>query len=382
MKTVGRGQLVVGGPLPFSIFDEDNNLLLAKGLILRNDRQLAALVDRGVYFDETEENAPPKPTRPSSSGGDAGIAPVVQETPIDQISKIRRELSALLGQQPINPHNFAGRILALATRLANVCADHPEAALATTLYDREFRYSMRHMIHVAIVANVVAEGAKMDPSDHFSIICAALTMNLGMLDLQDSLNKMQGQELSPAQRQTIREHPAKSVAMLRQMGVDDQTWLDFVAQHHEVIDGSGYPRGLKGQEIALGAQILALSDQYTARLEHRADRGAVAPNHSLREIFLTGGKHVDPMLAAVLVKRVGIYPPGMIVELENGEVAVVTKRTGNANAPEVHAFLTPGRTLLDRYLKRDTTTKPYTIKGSVPLDSIKVRINPLQFWNR
>jgi HD-GYP domain-containing protein (c-di-GMP phosphodiesterase class II) len=248
------------------------------------------------------------------------------------------------------------------------------------VHDREYRYSVRHLLDVAVVSDIVAEGPNVPVSDRFSLIGAAMTMNLAMLDLQDRLHVAAGVELTAEDRQQLRSHPERSVATLARLGVTDKKWLGFVLCHHEASDGSGYPQALVGEAIPLGARILSLADAYTARIEQRADRAGLAPQASLREMFVRGGKAVDPLLAAMLVKKVGIYPPGTIVELHNGEFAIVTKRTDNASAPEVHSFMSKERIRYPKMLRKDTAQLPFKIKGALHLDELKVHFNPLQFW--
>lgn len=101
---------------------------------------------------------------------------------------------------------------------------------------------------------------------------AAMTMNLGMIEVQDKLNSF-GNELTPALQAAIQAHPKKSVDLLRQLGIDDPLWLEMVLQHHESEDGSGYPQKLTGAEILRGAKIISMADRYTARISKRDTRG-------------------------------------------------------------------------------------------------------------
>lgn len=376
MRRLQTDQLQVGVPLPFSVYDEQRNLLLVKGVTLSSDRQIRSLVERGLYVDDS-----------GSGGADSGpagfgvnIKPRESTSPVEQLTRVRRELNSLLSRPPREVTDFPAHVLGLATRLQNVCQKDADCCLAALLNDREARYAVRHMVHVAIIAQIVAEGAGLDDSTRLSVIAAALTMNIAMLDLQDALHLKQRCDLSADQRAAIRAHPEMSRQTLAELGVDDPLWLELVRDHHECLDGSGYPRGISGRAVHPGAQIIGLADGYTARQERRPDRDAKSPGASLREIFLAGGKAVDPLLAALLVKRIGIYPPGLIVELENNEVAVVTRRSDNANTPEVHAILSPERTLYTRPVRRTTEKPPFVIRGQIPLDLVRVRFDPMQFW--
>lgn len=375
MKRIQVSQLTVGSPLPFSVYDENGNLLLSAGFTLRSESQLRALIERGLYADDHAIGT-------ASGAGEASrpLPSSASGTVVEQLQRIRGELNTLLSVKPIPADNFFPQVLGLATRLQNACQKSPDACLAVMLLDRTGRYSIRHMVHVGVVTQIVTEGAGQDTSDCLSAVCAALTMNMSMLDLQDRLHAVQGGELTAQQRGMIRAHPEGSALMLERLGVSDPLWLELVRDHHEALDGSGYPRGLAGNDIPLGAQAISLADGYTARLERRPDRDAKMPNLSLRDVFLSRGKSVDPLLAGLLVKKVGIFPPGLIVELENGETALVTRRTDNANAPEVHSLLSPERTLHTRPIRRTTEQPTFAIKHPVPIESIRIRFNPLQFW--
>lgn len=145
--------------------------------------------------------------------------------------------------------------------------------------------------------------------------------------------------LTREQQERLHGHPQLGVDLLRRAGVDDAAWLEMVLSHHERVDGSGYPRGLRDLDIGQPARVLAIADIYSAMIRPRAYRGAIQAREAMREIFLERGRQVDPELASVLIKAVGIYPPGSFVRLASGEVAVVVARTDNASLPEIRSVV-------------------------------------------
>jgi hypothetical protein len=205
-------------------------------------------------------------------------------------------------------------------------------------------------------------------------------MNLSIITLQLRLHDVFGKTPSEADRARIAHHPDETVSRLVALGVAEQTWLDFVVQHHEAHDGHGYPQGLRGDAILYGARILGLVDGYIARLRDRADRPGRQPNESLREIFVSRGGSVQPELAELLVRTLGIYPPGLIVELENGEVGVVTQRGRTAQAPEVHAVFSSQGARLPRPERRFTDAAPRRIRAVLPARGGRYQFDPLQHW--
>ena len=363
MGRLAAGDLEVGVPIPYSVYDEHRNLLLTAGVTLTNERQLEALVERGLYRVERILDSV-----------DPGAAP---EDPLARFDQLCRELNSLL--MASDGAEFAPRLTSIAARLGSLCQVHPEACLASILHDRATRYPIRHMVHVAVVAHLLAIALEIPESDRISLVAAALTMNISILDLQAELNAQGDRPLLPPDRLRIRRHPETTAALLETWGVADPAWIGTVRQHHEAFDGSGYPAGISGDAVSLGARVLALADAYTARLRHRTDREPKLANESLREVFLSH-ESLEPRLVVLLVRTVGIFPPGLVVGLENGEVAVVTRLTGVAHAPEVYAVTSPSQVLLSPPVRRLTDVAPYRIHNVIPLEDVRHRFDPLRFW--
>jgi HD-GYP domain-containing protein (c-di-GMP phosphodiesterase class II) len=95
------------------------------------------------------------------------------------------------------------------------------------------------------------------------------------------------------------------------------------AQHHERLDGTGYPKGLRGDEISLFGQMSAIVDIYDALTSERCYKEAVPPTEALRKIFEWSHSYLNRYLVEKFISRIGIYPVGSIVRLVGGAIAVV-----------------------------------------------------------
>jgi hypothetical protein len=136
-----------------------------------------------------------------------------------------------------------------------------------------------------------------------------------------------------AQLDVIRAHPLRGVQWLRAAGVADLGWLRAVAEHHERADGSGYPRGLSDvSEVCDEARLLRMADVYMAKITPRASRKPLPPLLATRQLFQ---QEPGSALAAALIKAIGVHPPGALVQLASGEVAVVKRRAVAGPAPLV-----------------------------------------------
>jgi HD-GYP domain-containing protein (c-di-GMP phosphodiesterase class II) len=200
-----------------------------------------------------------------------------------------------------------------------------------------------------------------------------------MLHLQDQLQHRR-EPLTQAQRDEIHQHPQRGVEMLRGAGVTDGVWLDGVLHHHESLDGSGYPGGLREGEISACAQLIHLADLYAARVSARDYRPGKPPSQALREIFLSRGQSVNATLAAVLIKELGVYPPGTFVRLANGELALAIRRGAAPDAPIVQSLVGPRGNLYVIPIRRDCGKPGLAVKEIVPQAEVDVKINRNLLW--
>ena len=99
--------------------------------------------------------------------------------------------------------------------------------------------------------------------------------------------------------------------------------LDVIEQHHEMFDGSGYPRHLRGDAIALSARIVAIANFYDELCNPLNITQALTPHEALSTMFARLRGKFDPKLLQVFVRCLGVYPPGTIVQLSNGVIGMV-----------------------------------------------------------
>ena len=372
-------QIELGKPIPFDAFDATGKMLLRRGVVVDNQSQIDTLVERGLFRD-----APTSPVWDTTAEAPDRVPgtdrrPVAKKVSVFELTwEVQQQLESLLTGP--GSADFPQRVHALAARLQHGFKLDSDAMLATIQMQHEGRYAMRRMVHGAILIELLMGHAGGSELQRQTVMCAALTMNLAMLDLQDELFH-QSSPPSDQQRLQVNEHPAKGVSMLRELGVSDESWLKFVEQHHETIDGKGYPKGLVGAQICRAAQLLSLADRYGAMATGRGYRAAALPNVVLKQIFMDKDKGVDAGLAGLLVKAVGIYPPGSLVELANGDIAVVVKRTQSASQPVARCVRTYTREILERPRKRLTSEAAYAIKRLVPVADLGFSLDPALLWD-
>jgi HD-GYP domain-containing protein (c-di-GMP phosphodiesterase class II) len=346
--------LVVGQPLPFHVLDPQERRLLAQGNVVVSQTQLEMLIERGAWVDANEAAVLRQSRQPAPSAQRALSL-------FDHWEKMVWELDAalrlVLAGQPA-----MSALDALVLRLDALVRRDLNVALYVTIQQHEVRvalYALQHALHSATVLMELSPYMGWDASQLRSLLLAALTMNVSTLELQAAMAQ-QVDPPSARQRAQIRAHPDESVRLLRQAGVTDEAWLMAVRDHHERADGTGYPRELKA--VGAMAHALRVADVFTAKISARAIRQALPIQAAAKQLFQEeqGGP-----LATSLIKALGLYPPGELVQLKNGEKAVVTHRGPTATTPLVASFTdTSGRPVVST-VPRDSALPEFAITGVV-----------------
>lgn len=132
-------------------------------------------------------------------------------------------------------------------------------------------------------------------------------------------------ELTTEEKMEILMHPKKGHSYLKEHAFLSAYVKAIAFQHHEHLDGTGYPSRSKGSEIHQLAQIVGIADIYDAMTSDRPYRRAMSPADSIEYIMGTAGRHYDLDLVNIFVKKINPYPPGTLVKLNTGQIAVVDK---------------------------------------------------------
>lgn len=369
------GDLITPGrPLPFRVLDSLGRLLLAAGHVVHDARQLAALLERGACV-EYEEAVAVRRAR-AAAGGTGFTASAHKKSWFERLDGQVMALDALLRGLGRDPGQ-AAQIEHFAAEHIELVERHPDAALFLAVrHDdkRPSQYSVTHALHTATVLLLTARQLDWPPERTATAVKAALTMNCAMTDFQ---SKLAEQRDPPTRKQIeqVRAHPHASAQLLRDSGVADADWLAAVEGHHERNGGGGYPRGLAQVDEMVHA--LRAADVFVAKITPRVLHPALPPQTAARQLFqeAQGGQ-----VAGALIKALGIYPPGDLVRLKNGEAAVVVRRAAAGGAVLVAALLGANGKPVPGTPKRDTGLPEFAITGALADRTGLPRILPEQLF--
>jgi HD-GYP domain-containing protein (c-di-GMP phosphodiesterase class II)/HD-like signal output (HDOD) protein len=197
-----------------------------------------------------------------------------------------------------------------------------DGSLATIFLKSPHSYSVHHSVDAAIGCACIGYELGWDSYRVERLMCAALTMNVSCSRLQDAMYAY-NKPVDDRARAIIAQHPQQSGNILKEAGVTDVVWLDTVLHHHERLDGSGYPDCLKGAALSIEVRILGLVDMYNAMESPRAYRVGQAASDIAQSLLVRHNAVFDRELVSSFLRIFGLYPPGTLIELNQGSVVLV-----------------------------------------------------------
>ena len=183
-------------------------------------------------------------------------------------------------------------------------------------------YFPSHAIETARLASWLGLKMGFSREEVFTMTLAGIMHDIGELFMDRNMLMKSG-NLEQSEMKRLREHPRKSVEWLKRAEIDFENLHKIVLRHHERNDGTGYPYNLNGKVIEKSDSILAIVDVYIALVNPRPYRSAITRRQALRTILEQKGKWFPAELVENFVSNIGIYPPGSLVELSNGNIALI-----------------------------------------------------------
>lgn len=380
-------RLTLGNTLPVDVWAPDGRLLLRRGQAILSEQQRETLHAHQACMTATDARAWQKSYERLISAlvrGGVDLDTILQaDLPNELVEAdylfgaqvqggwldLQEILRGLLyqGEAAINPLPRLAGIESRALELLNSDPDECLFILFQALAEVSLGYCATHGLLSAVVCALTAEKLDMVALAGGGLFRAALVMNIGMAREQDKL-AMQSSLPTEAQRELVREHPCKSVELLRHMGVSDEDQLDIVRWHHETDESHGLAHN------AMARRLLRLADGFVAKMAARKTRLAMSVLGAAKSVFL-GATPDTASMGSAMAAALGFYPPGTYVQLVNGEKAVVVERGSRANLPQVVSIVNAGGMPLSKYLYRETSNAQFGIRTPINAERIKVKVS-------
>ncbi|PHS64185.1 MAG: phosphohydrolase [Thalassobium sp.] len=203
----------------------------------------------------------------------------------------------------------------------SVLRNHNALACLGRIREKD-NYLLEHSINLAVLMGIFAKSMKIDRETMHQTIVGAMLHDIGKVMIPDEVLHKPG-KLSDDEFAIMRNHVVFSRELLKKTpGVSELT-IKVAAQHHERIDGSGYPEGLHDCDICREGKMCAIADVYDAITADRVYHKGLPPTMALKKLLEWSGTHLDQTLVHRFIRSMGIYPVGSLVKLKSQRLAVV-----------------------------------------------------------
>ena len=186
----------------------------------------------------------------------------------------------------------------------------------------EDSYLYEHSVNTATLMGIFARDYGLSIAQTEACITGALLHDLGQSRIKSELMERAG-PLSAEEFEEVKQHVELGESLLVEGSEVSDITRAIIAEHHERIDGSGYPKGLKGKEISLFGRMFAIVDTYDALTNNRIYKEAVPSSYGMRTLLELSKTQFDEPLVHQFIKCMGIYPTGSLARLDNGLLVVV-----------------------------------------------------------
>lgn len=235
------------------------------------------------------------------------------------------------------PVNFAP-IKDISDRFVASLDRNPNALLCMTHLKQKDDYLLEHSLNVGILMGAFAQYLELDENVVSELALAGTLHDIGKIEIPDNILLKPGR-LTDDEMVIMKGHVIKGLEVLRKMDGISERLFNVVAQHHERLDGTGYPMGLNEDDINIYGRMIAIVDAYDAMTADRCYKKGMPPNQALKIILQCSDSELDRSLANKFIKYIGVHPVGSLVKLSSEKLSLVTEHNeANPLAPKVKTF--------------------------------------------
>lgn len=340
----------------------DEHPFLSNRLLVKNAKDVALIQSLDVvgrlYYHPEKSNATPPPYTPPAPTTEAlqaaaaadRAAATAEAKRLDQAKKAlqrqqkdaatradrawenaaRQTKEALntLGRSP----KAAGELLANLSRETAASIAQGQEILLHLLGDKQDQGPQFHALNVLTLSMLLGKKVGLSEAELADLALGALAHDAGKSQVPPLILK--NPQRKKHEEDFFRQHVMFGVQLAAQSGAFSKGALAIIADHHEAVDGSGWPRGRR--DIGKATRILAVVNRYDNLCTPETQgTDALMPAEALAHMFRHEGKQFDPLVLTTLIKLLGVYPPGTVVQLNDGSLALVVAPGPDSLHPQV-----------------------------------------------
>ena len=226
----------------------------------------------------------------------------------------------ILKQVSSKPNESMTQCMALINTFVGEMLGEGEAAIRLLSEGVGDKASM-HPVNVTIIALLLGKSLGLSQSEMVDLGMASFLHDIGKSQLPDRVRWLE-ENFSSAEYKLYQDHVGLGVMLGAKMGLSAGA-LQAIAQHHELIDGSGFPARIKGDSLSMPAKILALVNRYENLCNPIRPTAAITPHEALSLIYAQLKPRFDSVVLSAFIRMMGVYPPGSVVQLVDERFALV-----------------------------------------------------------
>ncbi|QGG49344.1 HD-GYP domain-containing protein [Heliorestis convoluta] len=315
MRQVGIDYVNIGDVLERPIFAADGQVLLGRGVVLSagyisklRNLGMTALYVRDERFSDIE------------------IRDVVTEETRRKVLRGLKDSTDMIR----SGKNFESKKLKDSVHqvIEEVTANHRVLISFPDIRTNENQL-MAHSVQVCVLSTLLGIACGLDRFRLADLATGALLHDVGITLLPKEIAAKSFLKMTEDERKCFNEHTTKGFELLRKNGNINLLSAHVTYQHHEHVDGTGYPRGIAGEEIHLFGRITAVCDLYDNLVNGGLEGRNLLPHEACEYLMAQAGSRLDVELVRLFLKSIAAYPTGSSVRLSTGEVGVVVDQNSS-----------------------------------------------------
>lgn len=319
MRLASTKYVISGAILAQSIYNENGIVLIQKGIRL-TDKMLKRLLSNGITYiyieDESTNDILVESVFSDKLRSEATVT--IKETFTELRNSGLMERSYIIEKKR---NKLAGIIQQI---IEEIQGNEKSLSLLTDIFISD-NYIFHHSLNVTIYS--LAIGVEMKYSDRqlTELGIGAILHDIGKIFIDpEVLNKPD--KLSDEEFEIVKNHTTKGFDFLRKQMNMSEVICNCAFQHHERLDGSGYPQGLKSDEIHPYAKLIGIADVFDAVTSNRVYRAAMLPHEGLEILYGGAINLFDKHMIEAFKKSIVVYPDGLTLDLSDGKQGVVIRQ--------------------------------------------------------
>ncbi len=319
MKSARVSEILIGNMIAEPVYSEHGNLLLKEGVIINDhvlNKLLAHEIDYVYIFDALMEGVEQKS--------------LVREEKLEEsVRVVKNVFDDVLHKESMGVKSGISRSdISLVKNVVDELLKELENAenILYTVVDLigTDAYTYKHSVNVTVLSIIAAKALGYDREDIKNIAMGALLHDIGKVRVESELILKPG-KLTFEERKRVEKHPSYGYELLEAIEGLSYTTKQIILLHHEKLDGSGYPYGLRGIEIPPYVRIVTVCDMYDAMTTDRVYRNKMPIYRALDILMAEAIYRIDPKVYSVLLNNIAVYPVGTGIVLSDGRIGVVMK---------------------------------------------------------